>query len=87
LAKALNTRLNKGLFGVDVKRTIALLSQFGDLVDATIKEVKLFKVSVAHVAADPSDLLLELGALSVELEEVTSGIPLNGGHVAGFVTN
>jgi hypothetical protein len=87
LAKALNTILNKGLFGVDVKRTIALLSQFGNFVNTTLKEVKLFKVSVAHIAADLSDLHLELGAIAVELEEVTSGVPLNGGHVAGFVTD
>ena len=54
---------------------------------AAVIEVNLGKVIFAHIAAGLGDLFMEGGALSVQLEEVTSGVAANGGHVAGLITN
>jgi hypothetical protein len=87
LAEALNARLNKGLLSVDVKRTVAALSQISNLVYATVVQLKFGEVVFAHGTANLSDLLVQGGALAVQGKEVAAGVAADGGHVSGFITD
>lgn len=83
LAERLNSVLDKSLFSINIKSTIALLCDLSNLTHATIEGIKALKIIGSEVSTLFGDLGLQISAvLSVSFEKVASNVPVNGCDVA-----
>lgn len=83
LAERLNTVLDKSLFSINIKSTIALLCHFSNLTHATVEGIKTLKIIGSEVSTLFGDLGLQISAvLSISFEKVASNVPVNGCDVA-----
>lgn len=74
LAKGLDTILEEGLFGVNVKRTVALISILGEGICSFPKAFKFHQIISVPIAKFFSDLFLKIRHVFVEVEQMTTSV-------------
>lgn len=81
LAKGLDTVLEEGLFSVNVKRTVALISILGEGISSLSKPLKFHEIFSVNVTKFLSDLLLKSRHILFEVEHVSTSVSCDGCHL------
>lgn len=81
LAKGLDTVLEVGLFSVNVKRTVALISILGEGISSLSKPLKFHEIFSVNVTKFLSDLLLKSRHILFEVEHVSTSVSCDGCHL------
>ena len=81
LAKGLDTVLEEGLFSVNVKRTVALISVLGEGISSLSKPLEFHEILCVNVTKFLSDLLLKSRHILIEVEHVTTSVSCDGCHL------
>lgn len=81
LAKGLDTVLEEGLFSVNVKRTVALISVLGEGIGSLSKPLEFHEIFSANIPKFLGDLLLKSRHILFEVEHVTTSVSCDGCHL------
>ena len=70
------------MFRIDVERTVALFCVLGESVSAFPEALKLYEVFITQIAEFLSDLLLKQSHITLEMEDVTTLVSCDCGHLS-----
>jgi len=85
LTERLDSCLNKGLFGINIKATVSLLSDLSEVLDASRELIEVGEVALGETTELLADLGHQGAAFStIDIEQMSIGVTSNICHFVGI---